>query len=172
MNLWDKIPNSVHQNRFCAVKCEFGHLDISKIIDDVGCICIENTMKLTSLGHLLRYLVVLTVFEGRIMLVSLILFVLPEYHVNCEAQWLDVHVRLTDLSLRHIVTLLHVERHKSARFVSRLDYLHSFGWSLGVLLSELNSFLGLNVGAINSFLLIASVRFIAAGGRNVLLSTT
>ena len=65
------------------------------------------------------------------------------------------------------MTLLHVERHKSARFVGRLDHLHSFDRSLGILLSG-----GLSVGAISSFLLIASVRFIAAGGRNVLLSTT
>ena len=43
-------------------------------------------MKLTSLGHLLRCLVVLTVFEGQILLGSLILFVLPKYHVYCEAQ--------------------------------------------------------------------------------------
>ena len=86
LNLWDKIPNSVHQNRLCAVNCEFGHLDISKVTDDVGCICVENTMKLTSYGHLLRCLVVLMVFGGRILLGFLILFALPEYHVNCEAQ--------------------------------------------------------------------------------------
>ena len=65
--------------------CEFGHLEISKITDDVGYIFVENTMKLKSLGHLLRCLVVLTACGGRVLLGSLILFVLFVYHVNCEA---------------------------------------------------------------------------------------
>ena len=62
------------------------------------------------------------------------------------------------------MTLLHVERHKSARFVGRLDHLHSFDRSLGILLSG-----GLSVGAIGSVLLIASVRLVAEDGRCVLL---
>ena len=65
--------------------CEFGHLEISKTTDDVEQYCVENTMKLTSLGHLLRILVELTACGSRVLLGSLILFVLLVYHVNCEA---------------------------------------------------------------------------------------
>ena len=55
------------------------------------------------------------------------------------------------------MSFLHVERHKSARFVGRLDHLHSLGWGLGVLLSELSSFWGLSVGAYGLILLKANV---------------
>ena len=65
--------------------CEFGHLEISKTTDDVGYIFVENTMKLTSLGHLLRILVELTACGSRVLLESLILFVLLVHCINCEA---------------------------------------------------------------------------------------
>ena len=65
--------------------CEFGHTATSKITDDVEQCCVENTMKLTCLGHLLRILVELTACGSRVLLESLILFVLLVYIVNCEA---------------------------------------------------------------------------------------
>ena len=65
--------------------CEFGHTYTSKTTDDVEQCCVENTMKLTSLGHLLRILVELTACGSRVLLESLILFVLFVHHVNCEA---------------------------------------------------------------------------------------
>ena len=70
------------------------------------------------------------------------------------------------------MTFLHIEWHESTGLVGRFNHFHTFGRGLGVWLNHPNSFCSCREGAIGLVLLIASVRWVAKGDRDVLLGIT
>ena len=70
------------------------------------------------------------------------------------------------------MTFLHVERHECTGLVGWLNHFHTFGRGLGVWLNHPNSFCSCREGAIGLVLLLASVRWVTKGDRDVLLGIT